>query len=336
MGLISTRGHLPFGRGHDITTRSKSTAANLVGGFAALLACALFGLTVVGFAGGVWWGFDLAAHFRVQYVALLVPALALLAGVRWRRTALLAGVALVANLVLVVPLYLAQPAESGGSDTIEILSFNVTASNPERASVLEYLGASGADIIFLHESSTDWEDALSRSDLSYRMVSAREPGSVFGTLALVGDNAIANVIPLGDFGQWSIEVITELDGAQIKVLGTHPLSPVSRTRAVARDEQLRIIGEWAARQDVPVIVTGDFNASTWSHGFSLVTREAKLINSQRGFGVQPSWPAGYPLFGIPIDHLVHSSELTTVDRHLGESLGSDHVSLFVTVARAAG
>jgi endonuclease/exonuclease/phosphatase (EEP) superfamily protein YafD len=85
-----------------------------------------------------------------------------------------------------------------------------------------------------------------------------------------------------------------------------------------------------------VVVTGDFNASTWSRGFSLVTGEASLVNSQRGFGVQASWPAGYPLLSIPIDHLVHSRELTTVDRYLGESLGSDHLALFVEVGRATG
>jgi endonuclease/exonuclease/phosphatase (EEP) superfamily protein YafD len=316
--------------------RSHPTGSSFIGGLAALIAFVVGCLTVAGFLGRLWWGFDLASHFRVQYAVLLVGTGAALAAMRWRRTAILVSVALAANLVLVVPLYLWQPAPTDDSGTIEILSFNVTASNPERASVLDYLGASGADIIFLHESSTDWEDALSRSDLPYRMVSAREPGSVFGTLALVGDNAVANVIPLGDFGQLSIEVVTELDGTEIKVLGTHPLSPVTPARAAARDEQLRVIGEWAALQDVPVIVTGDFNASTWSRGFGLVTGEANLINSQRGFGVQASWPAGYPLFGIPIDHLVHSRELTTVDRYLGESLGSDHFSLFVTVGMAAG
>ena len=315
-------------------TRSTSAVANLVGSFATTVSLVLVLLTTAGFLGGIWWGFDLAAHFRVQYAALLVPAVAVLAGLGWRRTTLPAVVALVVNLALIVPLYVERPAQPDGSSTLQILSFNVTASNPERASVIAYLTASGADIIFLHESSTDWEDALSRSDLPYRMVSAREPGSLFGTLALVGEDVVANVIPLGDFGQLSIEVIIELGGSEIKVLGTHPLSPVSPSRAAARDEQLRIVGEWAARQDVPVVVTGDFNASTWSRGFSLVTREAGLVNSQRGFGVQASWPTGYTLFGIPIDHLVHSPELTTVDRYLGESLGSDHFSLFVTVGRA--
>ena len=318
------------------TTRTTSAVTNLIGTFVMTLAFVLIVLTVAGFLGAVWWGFDLAAHFRVQYAGLLVPVVTILIGLRWRRSASAAGAALLVNLALFVPLYLVQPAPAASSATLQILSFNVTASNPERSSVIDYLAASGADIIFLHESSIDWEDAFSRSDLPYRMVNAREPGSVFGTLALVGDEVVANVLPLGDFGQLSIEVITELDGNEIKVLGTHPLSPVSPARAAARDEQLRIIGDWTARQDVPVVVTGDFNASTWSHGFSLLTVEAGLVNSQRGFGVQPSWPAGYTLFGIPIDHLVHSPELTTVDRYLGESLGSDHFPLFVTVARAAG
>ncbi len=315
--------------------RAISTGANLIGGFVGLVGSALFSLTVAGFLGGIWWGFDLASHFRVQYAALLVPVIAVLAGVGWRRSAGVATTALLVNLALVAPLYLAQPAAADGNETIEVISFNVTASNPEREAVLEYLGASGADIIFLHESSTDWEDALSRSGLSYRMVSAREPGSVFGTLALIRDEAVATVIPLGDFGQWSIEVVTELNGNEVKVLGTHPLSPVSPSRAAARDEQLRIIGEWAEQQEVPVVVTGDFNASTWSRGFTLVDGPADLTNSQRGFGVQPSWPAGFPLFGIPIDHLIHSPELTTIDRRLGESLGSDHFALIVTIGWGA-
>jgi endonuclease/exonuclease/phosphatase (EEP) superfamily protein YafD len=317
------------------TTRPTSAVTNLIGTFAMTVAFVLIVLTAVGFLGAIWWGFDLAAHFRVQYAALLVPVVAILVGLGWRRSAVAAGAALLVNLALFVPLYLVQPAPVDPSATLQILSFNVTASNPERSSVIESLSASGADIIFLHESSTDWEDAFSRSDLPYRMVNARTPGSVFGTLALVGEEVVANVIPLGDFGQLSIEVVTELGGNEIRVLGTHPLSPVSQSRAAARDEQLRRVGEWAARQVVPVVVTGDFNASTWSRGFSLVTEEAGLINSQRGFGIQASWPAGYTLFGIPIDHLVHSPELTTVDRYLGESLGSDHFPLFVTVARAA-
>jgi endonuclease/exonuclease/phosphatase (EEP) superfamily protein YafD len=296
-----------------------------------LIAFVLASLTTIGFLGGVWWGFDLAAHFRVQYAVLLVPVLAILAGLRRWRSALVAGVALIVNVSLFVPLYLATPTAPAGVDTLRILTFNVTASNPNRTTVIDYLVASEADIIFLHESSTDWEDTLSRAEVPYRVVSARAPGSLFGTLALVGEDAVVRLVRLGDVGQLSIAVVAEIGGQEIHVLGTHPLSPTSAARSVARDEQLRRVGEWAAAQEVPVVVAGDLNASTWSRGFSMLTRPGDLVNSQRGFGVQASWPARYGWLGVPIDHVLHSRELATLDRYLGDPLGSDHYPLFVSL-----
>ena len=119
----------------------------------------------------------------------------------------------------------------------------------------------------------------------------------------------------------------------MELLGAaYPLSPVTRERSAGRDAQLEIAAEWAAAQSLPVIVTGDFNASTWSYGFSLIS--GPLENSQLGFGVKASWPVGLRVIGVPIDHLVHTAELTVVDRHLGPSLGSDHYPLHVTLAWA--
>ncbi len=271
----------------------------------------------------------------MQYAAVLLAGTILLAGLRAKRLALAGLIALIVNLVFIVPLYVPGPRVAApGSETLRIVSFNVTASNPDRRAVLDYLRASDADLIFLHESSTDWEDEVARAGLPYRMVSAREPGSVFGTAALIRGDVEARVVPLGNSGQWSIEVATSLEGRSVKVLGTHPLSPISAARTAARDEQLRLAGEWAAAQEVPVVIIGDLNASTWSRGFTLLMRGTDLVNSQKGFGVQPSWPVRYGPVGIPIDHMVHSPELTTVERRLGGSLESDHASLWVTVAPA--
>jgi endonuclease/exonuclease/phosphatase (EEP) superfamily protein YafD len=287
----------------------------------------------VGFLGGVWWGFDLASNFRVQYAAVLLVSVAALAGARrWPATGV-AGVALLTNLALIVPLYAGAPAAPLDRARLEVLSFNVEAWNPNRAAVIDYVAASGADIVFLHEITPSWERALEAADLSYRIASARAPGEELGTVALFPPDGSAQVLRFGGAYSGSVVVALEFDGRQIEVLGTHPPSPVSSLDARARDEQLEAIGEWVGRQAVPVVVAGDFNASTWSHGFALVTR-AGLVNSQRGYGVQPSWPAGRLIDAIPIDHLVHSPELTTVARHLGDPHGSDHYPLFVTLAWA--
>ena len=80
-------------------------------------------------------------------------------------------------------------------------------------------------------------------------------------------------------------------------------------------------------------VVGDLNASPWSWSFGRLTDGGALRNSQIGFGLQPTFSANSNvLFRVPIDHLLHSGDLTVVDRRLGDSLGSDHFSLIVELA----
>ena len=51
-----------------------------------------------------------------------------------------------------------------------------------------------------------------------------------------------------------------------------------------------------------------------------------------GFGRGPTWPGAFNTLGmIPIDHLLHSKELVTVDRIVGEANGSDHRPLIVEI-----
>ncbi|MEO0587954.1 MAG: endonuclease/exonuclease/phosphatase family protein, partial [Planctomycetota bacterium] len=83
------------------------------------------------------------------------------------------------------------------------------------------------------------------------------------------------------------------------------------------------------------VVAGDFNATPFSSSFAALGR-AGLINSQRGHGWSATWPGELiPLgLGIPIDHVVHSADLTTVSRDVGPRLGSDHHAVVVDLAWA--
>jgi len=69
----------------------------------------------------------------------------------------------------------------------------------------------------------------------------------------------------------------------------------------------------------------------------LLAGPADLANSQEGFGYAASWPARLPPFGrIPIDHALHSRDLTVTDRQLGPgTAASDHRPLRVTLTPAA-
>ena len=68
--------------------------------------------------------------------------------------------------------------------------------------------------------------------------------------------------------------------------------------------------------------------------FTSLLENGRLINSQRGFGIQSSWPAGLWPLSIPIDHAVHGQALTTVERFVGPFLGSDHRPLHLRIGRA--
>jgi endonuclease/exonuclease/phosphatase (EEP) superfamily protein YafD len=127
----------------------------------------------------------------------------------------------------------------------------------------------------------------------------------------------------------------ELGGRPVTVLAAHLVAPRSPSEEGVRDGQLRTLGRWARGHVGPEIVLGDMNATPWSSAIADLEEAAELRNSAQGFGFQATWPASLGSFGVPIDQLLHSAELTVVDRDVGPSFGSDHRSLWATVALAA-
>ena len=112
-------------------------------------------------------------------------------------------------------------------------------------------------------------------------------------------------------------------------MSLRPLARFSGSR-VSETERVR------ARRSQMVPKTSSFpraNTTPWSAAFQPLNEE--LLNSMNGFGWQPTYPAGAGLLMLPIDHLLHSGHLTTVDRSTGPDLGSDHLPLIVTVADSA-
>jgi endonuclease/exonuclease/phosphatase (EEP) superfamily protein YafD len=89
------------------------------------------------------------------------------------------------------------------------------------------------------------------------------------------------------------------------------------------------VGEQRELGRVPVVL-GDLNASPWSTDFRLLL-DAGLLDSERGFGPQGTFPAGWAV-QLPIDHCLHDPALVTTAREVGADLGSDHRPLLVELA----
>lgn len=312
----------------DQGTRNGLRFAGILVGGAFLVA------TVVGFLGGLWWPLDLASHFRPHYVVGLALAMGLLALARSWDLVVVVLLGFLVNLVLVVPLFVGSPAPAvSDSPTLSILVFNVTAHNQRMDEVIGFFEESAADLIFIFEGGQRWEDAINEAELSYELTPGLRSAFSFANAILVRDGLDVELegVRVGPNKPRGRELDMVFGGVPIRMLAVHPPSPTSGSEAAIRDEQLTGVAEWAAEQDRPVVVVGDLNASPWSHAYQPL-RDSDLINSLEGFGAQASWPALLGPFGVPIDHLLHSAELTTVDREIGPSLGSEHRSVLITLA----
>ncbi len=115
------------------------------------------------------------------------------------------------------------------------------------------------------------------------------------------------------------------------VIGVHTLPPRDRPYANRHAEQLQALAKRIRIEKRPVIVLGDFNSTPWSSRYRRFLDEAGLVSSVQGFGAPGTWPAMLPM-RIPIDHVLHSPSLRTVDRRVGPSVGSDHLAVTAVLA----
>jgi endonuclease/exonuclease/phosphatase (EEP) superfamily protein YafD len=289
-------------------------------------------ISVAAFFGAYWWPLDLLANFRPQIGIAMTAAGALLALGRWRKTATMVLAGAVLNLGLVGWLWVPAPIQAAATaDSLRLLSFNVLASNEGYDAVMDYIAEVDADVVLLHESSLPWEQAAESSQLGYRVVKSRDDNHIFGTLVLVRGEAKVESFGFTAREPRSVEVIFTMgSGRQVALLGIHPVAPVTGRDARLRDAQMAFAANWARDQDLPTVIAGDFNASSWSHSFRALMARGDLRDSQRGFGLQPSFPASANMaLRIAIDHVLVSDDIEVTHRRLDPPLGSDHFPLVV-------
>jgi len=297
-------------------------------------AVALAMMTLAAFGGRWVWWLDVLANFRAQYVVALALLGLVITMSKWRKTGyLVLGVALV-NLIVVLPLYIGAPAEARvDADTLRVMTFNLLSTNEEYSEVIDYIETIDPDLVFLHEASRPWEVAMESAGMDYQIIRPRSEDLIFGTLVLVrgeGVTAVSHGFAASAPRAVSLDYTPPGWETPLAVLGTHPLAPSDEERAALRDAQLGFAGAWATDQAGAFVIVGDFNSTPWSWPFRRLIGNAGLLNSQTGFGLQPSFPAGSNLLlRVPIDHLVHSHALEVTGRSLGPNLGSDHFPLVV-------
>ncbi len=289
--------------------------------------------TVAGTFGDVWWVFDLASNFRLQYALAAGAAAITVLALRQPLIGIAFGIVTLFNATLIAPLYATEPPPAAGEARLEIVSSNMQTHNSRQQ--INWMIDTEPDLIFLFESSRQVEDLLRSADLGYEVTSGIDPDNAFGVSILSKGPVQFEALPSSRDGGDAVRLQAQIGDQTIVIYAIHPPSPSNPVRSESRDKLLERIGRAAAEEELPVVVVGDFNATPWSAGFRKLVEPARLLNSQEGFGYGATWHANLPPFmGVPLDHLVHSDELTTVDREVGPSAGPDHRPIRVVLAIA--
>lgn len=295
--------------------------------------------TVAGFLANRWWGFDLVANLRPQQALVLSLLAVVLITTGARLAAAVVGMGAVANLALVVPLLFGSGASdtAPGAATFEMTFLNVKIRAADPDEVIAYLQDRDDDLVILAAGTRRWVQALETADIGLHVVEGPRRGVDSELIVLSRDRDVDVTLhlPRDESRSALVEVIVDLGGEQVRVLGTHPVSPLTPARAAQRDEHFAWIAAWAQRHNEPLVVVGDLNATPWSQRLRSLLDESGLLDSQRAHGIQPSWPAGWGLFGLPLDHVLHSPALAVVNRRLGPSFGSDHRTVHAELALRA-
>jgi len=296
--------------------------------------------TLFSFLGRFGWFFDLFSHFHLQYAWALGVVVVILALLRqwWPLAAAL--LLLSPHLVCLsyyAPVRTAVPA--GDSAALQVVAFNVLRSNQRYEEVLGFLQESDADILLLVEVDEDWLAALrplEKSHPHFRQIARSDNFgmAVYSRFPIRSHDETA-VVP----GQLPCMVTRiDWDGRPLTVIGAHPYPPIGGSGARIRDEYLAQLGTLArqASADSEVIVLGDFNTTPWAHGFRDLLESGSLLDSGKYRGFHSTWKRRNPVFSLPLDHVLHSAGLETLDRWVGPDLGSDHRPVGGSLRRRVG
>jgi endonuclease/exonuclease/phosphatase (EEP) superfamily protein YafD len=284
------------------------------------------------------WIFDLAAHFRVQYIVadtLLALACVLQRKPIWCLT--LAGCAVFSARPVLPYVAFAQAAVAPtpvSGPTIKLLSANVFFQNHSAAQLLDIVREESPDVVLLVEYTPEWAQMVGELRGAYPQ-NFEAPGTDPYGIALFSRYALDAITPFALGDTTAVETHLRTPAGPLAMIGVHLRSPTSPARARMRNRQLDELATRVAQVTGPLAVMGDFNVTPYSPWFADWLARTGLTDTRRGRTLSPSWPAQLPILAIPIDHCAVSRDVTIVGHRGLPAFGSDHYPILAELALRA-
>ncbi len=256
-----------------------------------------------------------------------------------RAMAALAALQGVASLAFVAPVVFPDgpPAVAVGAPRLIVAHANMLYSNRSQADdAARALADTDADVLVMTEFTPHQQRLLDDAvgdEYPYRIDEALDGTEGIGLWSRfpLTDTEIA-LIDL----RRAVTATVNVGGAEIRVIGVHPIPPFSDVGQRHWKSSMDAIHEAGTAPGPPTVIVGDFNASRWHPVFrkGLLDRGWTDAHEATGRGFSVSWPiddARMPAF-IRIDHALTDSRLAALATTDFDTPGSDHRGFTVTVA----
>jgi endonuclease/exonuclease/phosphatase (EEP) superfamily protein YafD len=286
----------------------------------------------------------LASPWMVQVWVTLLVVVALLAVVRAR----VATVGLLVPLALmswwVIPVLrsteVPQPMR-----TMRIVFANVNAWNPPSDAAVEWIHASGADVVALIECSPEWVEALRSASLdsapTWPLAVSRIEGQPIAGVALLSRFPLresrAVTSPVGRFPL--ADAIIDAPSGPVRILVAHPVPPLGPQAVATRDSEIEWLADLVSGSSVPAVVVADFNDTPFGRALRGFAARSGMRSAASVSGLVTTWPVSVrgvpvPAFArIAIDHCFVSDELGVAGFATGPDIGSDHLPLIIDIVQ---
>lgn len=302
------------------------------------IAAAALAVFLFSFLGRYFYFGELLCNYRLQIAVLLIPFAAIVFRIgKWRWLAYSLLIAIVWNFISLGSVYLPAAQPPAGPEKLKVMSFNVYWTNSMRDEIIEEINKPDPDVIVVLEYNHDWHRRLRslKTEYPHHVLQPRWHGfgiAIFSKYPLSDTKVVQLTQEMTD----NPMIITQVNfgDQKIRICGIHVLSPINLFRLVLRNKQYDEVADELLKEEIPTVVTGDFNSVPWSPFVSDFLKKTGYRDSRSGFGYHSSWHAEYPLLRVPIDQAMVSDDICVHSRKLGGYAGSDHLPIIFEVSTA--
>lgn len=301
----------------------------------------LMAVSLLSFLGAFSLWLDLFSHFRLQYALIFAVCSPVFYVLRSHLLAIVSFASALLNLACVGLLWLPNAGAAGIENSqhhckLSIMNLNLQYGNRQYDAVDAVIRRFDPDVITLQELSPAMFEHFQKVFTDYQYSLATPRNDPYGIGILSKKRFVASdVNPLKLPVNLVMQADVDADGLPITVMATHVCGPTS---SVGYDLDMELVHALKAfclqRPNQALVLIGDCNSTPWSYLFQSILKAGPFLDSERGFGLQCSWPVGIWWLNIPIDHCFYSQDLFCCQRLLAPSVGSDHRPLFVQVGSA--